>query len=286
MEKAIPKIIHYCWFGGANLPELAQKCIESWKKKCPEYQIIEWNESNFDLNACTYVREAYDEKKWAFVSDYVRFWVLYHYGGVYIDTDVEIVKSIDEIVRQGAYMGCEPALTGMNNNRILSNMKVLVNPGLGMAAPIHHFFIKEILDIFESRSFYKESGETDLTTIVETTTGALIKYGYDDSNSIQKVAGMTLYPIEYFCPKNYFTGELKLTQNTFSIHHYTATWQDDRNRAQFEVLQKLNLMFGKKIGYKMWRLYTFPSRVKNKLHLLGIKGTIKFMITKIGKVRN
>ena len=103
----IPKIIHYCWFGGNPLPELAQKCIASWKKYCPDYEIKEWNETNFDLNCCDYVREAYEAKKWAFVSDYARFWILYHEGGVYFDTDVEVPKPIDTIVEKGSFMGCE-----------------------------------------------------------------------------------------------------------------------------------------------------------------------------------
>ena len=104
----IPKIIHYCWFGGNPLPELAIKCIESWKKYLPDYEIKEWNESNFDINCCAYVREAYEAKKWAFVSDYARFWILYQHGGLYFDTDVELIKSIDDLIVKGAFMGCEP----------------------------------------------------------------------------------------------------------------------------------------------------------------------------------
>ena len=103
----IPRIIHYCWFGGNQLPELAQKCIESWKKYFPDYEIKEWNESNFDLNCCDYVKEAYTAKKWAFVSDYARFWILYNYGGLYFDTDVEVIRDMSEIVNRGAFMGCE-----------------------------------------------------------------------------------------------------------------------------------------------------------------------------------
>ena len=101
-KKVIPKIIHYCWFGGNELSELAKKCISSWRKYCPDYEIIEWNESNFDINLCQYVREAYKEKKWAFVSDYARFWILYNFGGIYMDTDVELITSIDGLVEYGS----------------------------------------------------------------------------------------------------------------------------------------------------------------------------------------
>lgn len=265
------------------MPESAQKCIESWKQYCPDYQIREWNESNFNLNICAYVKEAYQEKKWAFVSDYARFWIIYNFGGFYLDTDVEIVKPIDKIIAKGAFMGCEPALLGTNGVSDLEGMAYLVNPGLGFAAPFHHPFIKEVLDSFENRSFYKSNGELDLTTIVETTTVALKRSGFKGLDLIQKIDSLTIYPSEYFCPKNYFTGELKLTENSYSIHHYTATWKSKSANRQFKVLQKLNSIFGNKLGYKMWRTYTFPSRVYGKLSTLGFKKTILFIFKKIQK---
>ena len=254
-------------------------------KYCPDYRIIEWNESNFDLSICRYVQEAYKEKKWAFVSDYVRFWVLYNYGGVYVDTDVEFIRPIDEILEKGAYMGCEtviPQLSGLNGS---SNFKIMVNPGLGLAAPDNHFFIKEVLDSFNSRSFYKESGELDLTTIVDTTTFALKKYGFVDSNTIQYIAGFTIYPVAYFCPKNYITGELTIADDTYSIHHYTASWQNDKERKQLKILQLLQKKFGIKIGYTIWRAFLLPSRVINKFSVLGYKDTFKFILKKIWRMK-
>lgn len=277
----IPKIIHYCWFGGKELPNLAKQCIASWRKYCPDYKIVEWNENNFDLDQCRYVKEAYKEKKWAFVSDYARFWILFNYGGVYIDTDVEIIKPIDDLVQRGAYMGCEPALVGMNSEESLKNLKYLVNPGIGIAAPAQHPFLKRILDIYATRSFYKSSGELDLYTVVQTTTAALVKCGYQDSNTIQNVADMTIYPTDYFCPKNYYTGALQITPNTYSIHHYTASWQNVQEKKQFEVLQKLNSAFGKNVGYRIWRGYTLPSRIYNKIQLLGLRGTARFALKKL-----
>lgn len=277
----IPKVIHYCWFGGKELPELAQRCILSWKKYCPEYKIIEWNESNFDLNICQYVREAYNEKKWAFVSDYVRFWVLYNYGGIYVDTDVEFIKPIDTILENGAYMGCERVIPQMSELNGSSNFKFMINPGLGLAAPANHFFVKEVLESFHSRSFYKESGEVDLTTIVDTTTFALKKYGYVDSNVIQNVAGFTIYPQSYFCPQDYITGDLIITDDTYSIHHYTASWKSDKEKKQFKVLQMFQKKLGIKLGYKFWRIYLLPSRIAHKIHILGYKGTLMFIMKKI-----
>ena len=140
----IPKIIHYCWFGGKPLPKLAKKCIASWKKFCPDYEIKEWNESNFDLNSCTYVKEAYDSKKYAFVSDYARFWILHRYGGVYFDTDVELLKSIDDILADGAFMGVENFVAEQNK------AKISINPGLGIAAEPGMLIYQEILDFYHN----------------------------------------------------------------------------------------------------------------------------------------
>lgn len=279
MNSDIPKVIHYCWFGGKPKPELAKKCIDSWKKYCPDYKIIEWNESNFDIELCKYVKEAYKEKRWAFVSDYARFWILYNHGGIYMDTDVELIKSIDDIVEAGTYMGCEPAMRDMNG-RTLNSLKYLVNPGLGLAAPAGHLFLKEIIENYNTRSFYKTSGELDLTTVVQTTTNLLLKYGYKGSNKLKNVANINIYPSDFFCPKNYFSGELCITSNTKSIHHYSASWQSDKERKQLEVLQKFNAIFGKKIGYKVWRCYTLPKRIENKMRMLGTFGTIKFVFGK------
>lgn len=277
----IPRVIHYCWFGGKQLPDLAKKCIDSWKQYCPNYKIVEWNESNFDVNISQYTKEAYNEKKWAFVSDYARFWILYHFGGIYIDTDVELIKKIDDLVEAGAFMGCEPALQDMNPDKDIDGLQYLVNPGLGFGAPAGHPFLEKIIKYYDSRSFYKSSGEFDLMTVVQSTTAFLKKDGFIGSNKIEQVAEINIYPADYFCPKNYFTGELCITENTRSIHHYTASWQNDGEKKQFEVLRKLNNIMGKRAAHRVWRIYTFPSRFKHKLQILGVQGTIKFALKKI-----
>ena len=137
----IPKIIHYCWFGRKPLPELAIKCIASWKKFFPDYEIKEWNEDNFDVNQIPYTMQAYKSKKYAFVSDFARFWILYNYGGIYFDTDVEVIKPMDHIIDQAPYMGVEIDLN-LSDEQSISNS---VNPGLGIAAPKGHYFYKKIL---------------------------------------------------------------------------------------------------------------------------------------------
>ncbi len=208
----IPKIIHYCWFGGNPLPESAKYCIESWKKYCPDYEIKEWNETNFDVSCCDYVREAYEAKKWAFVSDYARFQILYENGGVYFDTDVEIIRPIDKIVAKGSFMGLE------------RYEPIYVAPGLGMAASSKCALYKEILDFYKIRHFKTDNGTIDTTTVVVYVTDILKKYGLKNINAVQKVAGIYIYPVEYFCPKDIDTMELNITTNTYTIHHFDGSW--------------------------------------------------------------
>lgn len=214
----IPKIIHYCWFGRNPLPPLATKCISSWKKYLPDYEIKEWNEDNFDINAIEYTKEAYAAKKYAFVSDYARFWILYQYGGLYFDTDVEIIRPIDDIVKRGAFMGCET--NGGNNTQIS------VAPGLGLGFEKGNSLLKELIDFYSNMHFLKEDGTPNLsTTIVGHTTEYLKTKGLKNTSGIQEVEGIFIYPSEYFCPINVVTDKLHVTENTRSIHHYAATWQ-------------------------------------------------------------
>lgn len=233
----IPKIIHYCWFGKNPLDKKSIKCIESWKKYFPDYEIREWNEDNFDITRCTYAMEAYKEKKWAFVSDYVRFKVLYKYGGVYFDTDVEVVRNFDNIISEGNYMGCE------NAN---SKKDIAVNPGVGLAAEPGMAFYKEMIDSYESDSFYKNNGELNLYTIVERTTDLLMEHGLINVSEIQRVADINIYPREYFCPINMETGKMEKTENTYSIHWYSGSWETKNNKFRGKVYQILNRYFGEK----------------------------------------
>ena len=235
MKSLIPKIIHYCWFGGKPLDKLGQNCLESWKKFFPDYEIREWNESNFDFTDCKYAEEAYNAKKWAFVSDYARFKILYEQGGIYFDTDVEVIKSFDDILSKGNYMGCE---------RMYDN----VNPGLGMAVAPSLGIIKEIIDDYEKSSFVKTDGTYDLTTIVERTTKILKKHGLCNADEIQSVADVNIYPPEYFCPINMETGKLTITPNTYSIHRFAGSWEKKSNKFRGNVYRLINRFLGKKVA--------------------------------------
>lgn len=219
----IPKVIHYCWFGRNPLPTLAVKCIESWKKFFPDYEIKEWNEDNFDVNIIPYTAEAYKAKKYAFVSDYARFWILYNYGGIYFDTDVEVIKSMDDIIQRGAFMGCErPFDPNQGNNAlclgVAPGLGLGVNPGLGL--------YKELLNSYEKDSFILSNGELNLFTIVLRTTQILCKKGLKNTSEIQECEGVWVYPVDYFNPINITTRRLKITNNTRSIHHYMASWDE------------------------------------------------------------
>lgn len=235
----IPKIIHYCWFGGNPLDNKSKKCIESWKKFFPDYEIKEWNEYNFDCTQCQYSAEAYKEKKWAFVSDYARFKILYEHGGIYFDTDVEVIKDFAPILEQGAFMGSESPD---------ASKKSAVNPGLGIAAPAGLDFYKEIIENYENSTFYKENGELNLYTIVERTTDFLKKYGLKNINNIQDVAGIRVYPKEYFCPIDMETGKLEITENTYSIHRFAGSWENKNNKFRGNLYRIMNRYFGKGVA--------------------------------------
>ena len=210
----IPKVIHYCWFGGKPLPESALKCISSWKKFLPDYEIRRWDESNFDVRAIPYVADAYDAGKYAFVSDYARFCILHAHGGIYFDTDVEVVAPMDDILASGPFLGCEHALSG----------EVAVAPGLGMAAYPGMPFLAEMSESYHGLRFRNDDGSFNTVTIVKYTTDALVSKGFVKEDRFQTCCGFSIYPTDYFCPLDYRTGKLTKTVNTRTIHHYAATW--------------------------------------------------------------
>lgn len=244
----IPKVIHYCWFGRNPLPESAVKCINSWRKSMPDYEIKEWNEDNFDVNAIPYTAEAYQARKYAFVSDYARFWILYKYGGVYFDTDVELIKPIDDIVGKGAFMGIEQMCVVVPKDLIGYPM---INPGLGIGVEAEHPFYKNLLDHYGGNHFLNEDGSiiNMADTVVVHTTRLLVENGLEKNGSMQQVAGVWLYPEDYFNPLDDLTGRVRKTENTRSIHWYARTWQD---RHPFK--QWLSRMSHRVFGLQLYKL--------------------------------
>ena len=232
----IPKIIHYCWFGRNPLPESAIKCINSWRKFFPDYEIKEWNEDNFNVNIIPYTKEAYDAKKYAFVSDYARMWILYHFGGLYFDTDVEVIKSMDDIIERGPFMGIEVEATDSEPPLVAPGLGLGVNPGLEL--------YKDILDYYNPLHFLCDDGSLNQVTIVKHTTNVLIKNGLKQTNKLQQVAGVWIYPRDFFNPLDDNTGELVVTDNTRSIHWYTKTWLKKRSPLLTWLLRKIHKYFG------------------------------------------
>lgn len=214
----IPKVIHYCWFSGNDMPDHLKKCIASWGKYCPDYEIKRWDESNYDISKNTYMKQAYEHEKWGFIPDYARLDILYTYGGFYLDTDVELLKSLDTLRFQQAFCGVEKW--------------GIVNLGGCSGAVSGHPVIKELLEERKNVPFIRTDGSlnTEASGVYET--GPLVRAGMQINNKMQEVKGMTIYPFDYFHPYDYMSGELTMTKNTFSIHHFNGGWLDEKEREQ------------------------------------------------------
>ena len=214
----IPKTIHYCWFGRNPKPKLAEKCIRSWKLYCPDYEIIEWNEDNYDISAAPlYVRQAYEAKKWAFVTDYIRLDVVYRYGGIYLDTDVELIKPLDSLLQNEAYFGLESPQ--------------YINTGLGFGAEKGAPILSGLLADYQSIPFVLADGSFDQTSCPVRNTEVFLKHGFNQDGSEQVLAdGIHIYPSEVLNPKSLVTGEVRRTEETVSIHWYEASWLPEEER--------------------------------------------------------
>lgn len=247
----IPKKIHYCWFGGNEKSKLAIKCLESWKKYCPDYEIIEWNEDNFDITTNKYVYEAYQSKKYAFVTDYVRLYVMYNHGGIYMDTDVEVIKPLDEFLIHKAFSGFE--------------LPEYVPTGI-MASERGFNLFAEFLNYYKDRTFLKIDGTYDMTTNVVIITNILEKYGLKKNGSLQTVEGFTLYPREYFCPLDNETGKLNKTGNTATIHWFSKSWMDSKIRLRSKITRIIHRVLGKKASAAMKVLFGKLRNVYKKSH--------------------
>ena len=225
----IPKIIHYCWFGGAPLSSLALKCIASWRKYCPDYEIVRWDETNYDIRKCKYMSDAYDERKWAFVSDYCRLDVIYEFGGIYLDTDVELIKSLDGLLKERLFCGWESR--DPNARYLYMNLEQSVNFGLGYGAESKHPILGEMLALYDSLNFYHEDGSLNLLSCPVYQTRVLLRHGLMQDGTTQRTAEFVVYSQEYFCPQSNVTDRLLyLTKNSFSIHHFSNSWNGGKGK--------------------------------------------------------
>ena len=223
----IPKKIHYCWFGGKPLPQLAEKCINSWKKYCPDYEIIEWNETNYNLKSCIYVEEAYKAQRWAFVSDFARLDIIYNYGGIYLDIDVELLKNLDELLKNKEFFATEQV--------------GLINTGLIFGAEIKNSNIKLLLEEYTNIHFIISENVYDVLPCPQRNTHPFLNKGFQKKDEIQIINEAVIFPPEYFCPIDNKTKKCRITSNTYSIHHFGALWiSEDEKKIykQFEVYDK------------------------------------------------
>ena len=225
----IPKTIHYCWFGGKELPEQAKKCIASWRKFCPDYEIIQWNEQNFDVSANAYTDWCHKNQKWAFLSDYVRLAVVEAHGGIYLDTDVELVRSPDGL------LDCE-AFIGFENESFL-------NSGLGFGAEAHHGMVQAMMAEYEAMT-PDEQGNYKPTACPGLNTRALVKLGLILDGTEQTVAGARILPTDFLNPYEYTTGRMNKTENTISIHWYDQSWISPVNKLRSALTQPFHRIFG------------------------------------------
>ena len=222
----IPKVIHYCWFGHGEKPELARKCIASWKKFCPDYEIIEWNEGNFDVKQNGYTQMCYEEKKYAFLSDYVRLLVVAEYGGIYFDTDVELLKSLDQLLDHEAFFGFETP--------------EYVASGLGFGSIAHGTVIEAMLAEYEQLL----DGQNGMIGCPRLNTAALVKLGLVQNGKIQTIHNAVIYPVSYFNPYESSTGRLIKTEDTISVHWYAATWMSKKQKLRSFISRPLHRIFG------------------------------------------
>ncbi|MBS7209862.1 MAG: glycosyl transferase [Lachnospiraceae bacterium] len=262
----INKVIHYCWFGKKSLPEDVLKCIESWKKYCPDFKIMQWDESNFDIEQNDYIKEAYQAKKWAFVSDYARLKIIYDNGGIYLDTDVELIKSLDDLLENRCFFGTET--TGV------------IATGLGFGAEKENEFIRMMLNEYIGIHFLIKDGIYDLTPCPKRNTNPLLQQGYvfSDDNIWEK-EGCKVFPPEYFSPIDYATEELHITANTYSIHHYSATWISKEEKSLSEELSCIKENNNKIYALFLcqWKKYKFEKNRGN------CKNAVDYVYNKIRK---
>jgi mannosyltransferase OCH1-like enzyme len=242
----IPKVIHYCWFGRNPLPESAIKCIDSWKKFCPGYQIKEWNEDNFDINIINYTKEAYLAKKYAFVSDYARFWILYHFGGIYFDVDVEVIKPIGDLLEKGPVWAFE--VDGLGGKR------PSLAGGLCLASEKENPFYKEILDEYVNLSFYDKTGKISSFTMNPLITRIFLGKGLKADGSVEEIDKNFFYPSDYFNPLDPLTGRLKKTANTRSIHWYMASWLPPEAKWKKRMKRFMHRMLGTSLTTRLRKL--------------------------------
>ena len=238
----IPKIIHLCWLSGDEFPPLIKDCIASMYKNLPDYEVKIWTKDNFDINSVVWVKEAFESKKYAFAADFIRFWALYNYGGIYLDSDVEVLKSFNEFLNCESFIGFE--YLNIPEAAVVGSEKGCES-------------IKDCLDWYNGKSFLSESGEFKndvVPLLVKIVLEKKFNMRIVDDGKIQKLSGINLYPFNYFSPKNYFTGKIKVYKNTVCIHRFASAWGPNEKRRWTLVVHNITIcLFGKKLHDRLFR---------------------------------
>ena len=248
----IPKIIHFFFLCGDDYPELVQKCLESWKEKLPDYEIKCWTTENFNVNICRYTKEAFLARKYAFVSDYVRLYALYTEGGIYLDSDIEVLKSFDDLLENSAFTGFE------KRNQIAAWI---------FGSEKGNTIFKEFLDYYKDKPFVLSDGRYDMTPNPIPITEICMKHGLIVDGTKQKLDSIMIYPQDYFCPYNRAIEKLNITKNTYTIHYFNGSWIDE-NKKQIifnrkEIIKKYGKIAGYiYYGYGVWKTEGFGKMIK------------------------
>jgi mannosyltransferase OCH1-like enzyme len=249
------------------MPEDQAEYVAGWIRLLPEYEIKLWDENNYNVYKIPYTSEAYKAKKYAFVSDYARFYILYQYGGIFFDTDVELLKPFNDV---------------MLGNKCFSGFESekYVAPGLIFASEKGSVIVKELLDYYKKNNFIKENGDLNLTPSPQIFTNILLKYGLKQNNTYQELGVFTAYPSEYFNPMSFQTGKINITNNTYSIHHYAMSWYSDMERLFVNRSRTIRKTFGNNI---ISRIIEFMLNLFTRIKRTGLKKTIfyyKYMLQK------
>lgn len=229
----IPKIIHFCWFGGNDLPDDVKQYMQTWRRVLKDFEIHEWNEQNFDLSAAPeYVKEAYRLKKYAFVSDYVRIYALKKYGGVYLDTDVEIIRDFSK------YLENSDLVFGFESDRLLTTAFIASVPG--------HPLIETFEKFYWSQHFIMDDGSCDMTPINNRISELAVKWGLDlDMDAYQELKdNIKVYPRDYFAAFDIYNWHTKVTENTYAIHHMAASWVGPKKKIRFMIIKAIHSVIG------------------------------------------
>jgi hypothetical protein len=242
----IPRVIHYCWFGGRPLPEAAEACLRSWRRYCPGYEIRGWDETTFDLSASRFSQEAAERREWAFTSDFARLAIVHEHGGIYLDTDVELVRPLDDLLSFEAFFGFQQDMT--------------VNTGHGFGAVPRQPVVAALLAPYQARGFLDADGRPDRTPCPQRDTAVFSRLGFELDGTRQERDGVVILPPECFSPKSFHSGRVAVTPQTYAIHHFEASWHSPLEAAHFARMRRYCTAFGERAG--RW-LYHLDCRARN-----------------------